>query len=134
MAYEKQNWKTGDVVTSTKLNHMEDGIAEGGSGGTPIINTTRTVGSNYSTVFTFDKTFAEIQAMLDDGSIPVVKCVYETETDDRTMYYPVYGTGKYEDDNYFVKMQGMYEGYYTVVEAEAETTSSYPAYVERPLT
>lgn len=30
MAYEKQNWKTGDVVTSAKLNHMEDGIADSG--------------------------------------------------------------------------------------------------------
>ena len=26
MAYEKNNWQSGDVVTSDKLNHMEDGI------------------------------------------------------------------------------------------------------------
>ena len=78
MAYEKNTWASGDVVTSAKLNHMEDGIAEGGSGGTPIINTTRTVGSNNSTVFTFDKTFAEVKAMLDAGQVPVVKCVYES--------------------------------------------------------
>lgn len=25
--YEKQTWKTGDVITEEKLNHMEDGIA-----------------------------------------------------------------------------------------------------------
>ena len=25
--YEKQTWKTGDVITEDKLNHMEDGIA-----------------------------------------------------------------------------------------------------------
>lgn len=30
MSYEKQNWKNGDVITETKLNHMEDGIAGGG--------------------------------------------------------------------------------------------------------
>ena len=30
MAYEKQTWKTGDVITEEKLNHMEDGIATGG--------------------------------------------------------------------------------------------------------
>ena len=30
MSYEKQNWKNGDVITETKLNHMEDGIATGG--------------------------------------------------------------------------------------------------------
>ena len=34
MAYEKQTWKTGDVITQEKLNHMEDGIANaGGSDG-----------------------------------------------------------------------------------------------------
>jgi formylmethanofuran dehydrogenase subunit A len=27
MAYEKNTWKTGDIVASAKLNHMEDGIA-----------------------------------------------------------------------------------------------------------
>ena len=27
MAYDKQTWQSGDVVTSAKLNHMEDGIA-----------------------------------------------------------------------------------------------------------
>jgi hypothetical protein len=27
MAYEKNTWKTGDIVSSQKLNHMEDGIA-----------------------------------------------------------------------------------------------------------
>ena len=30
MAYEKQTWTTGEVITETKLNHMEDGIAGGG--------------------------------------------------------------------------------------------------------
>ena len=30
MAYEKQTWKTGDVITESKLNYMEDGIANAG--------------------------------------------------------------------------------------------------------
>lgn len=29
MAYTKQTWATGDTVTAAKLNHMEDGIADG---------------------------------------------------------------------------------------------------------
>lgn len=33
MAYEKQTWTTGDVITQEKLNHMEDGIANAGGGG-----------------------------------------------------------------------------------------------------
>ena len=30
MAYEKQTWVTGEVITKEKLNHMEDGIADSG--------------------------------------------------------------------------------------------------------
>lgn len=33
MAYTKQNWNNGDVITADKMNHIEDGIVEGGSGG-----------------------------------------------------------------------------------------------------
>ena len=32
MAYEKQTWVTGEVITKEKLNHMEDGIANSGGG------------------------------------------------------------------------------------------------------
>lgn len=31
--YEKQTWSTGDVITAEKLNHMEDGIGNAGGGG-----------------------------------------------------------------------------------------------------
>ncbi len=31
MSYDKQTWVTGEVITAAKLNHMEDGIASGGS-------------------------------------------------------------------------------------------------------
>lgn len=27
MAYEKQTWNDGDIITKEKLNHIEDGIA-----------------------------------------------------------------------------------------------------------
>lgn len=30
MGYEKTNWKTGDVVTSEKLNNLENGVADAG--------------------------------------------------------------------------------------------------------
>lgn len=33
MSYEPTNWKTGDVVTSEKLNKLEEGVAEASSGG-----------------------------------------------------------------------------------------------------
>lgn len=33
MAYEKQNWDCGEVITADKLNHIEDGIANASEGG-----------------------------------------------------------------------------------------------------
>ena len=32
MSYTPTTWQNGDVITAEKLNHMEDGIAEGGGG------------------------------------------------------------------------------------------------------
>lgn len=32
MSYVKNTWAKGDIITAEKLNHMEDGIAGGGSG------------------------------------------------------------------------------------------------------
>lgn len=32
MAYVKNTWAKGDIITASKLNHMEDGISAGGSG------------------------------------------------------------------------------------------------------
>ena len=31
MAYQKYTWHNGEVITDTKLNHMEDGIANAGA-------------------------------------------------------------------------------------------------------
>lgn len=38
MSYEKQTWNTGDVVTSTKLNHIEEGIANASGSATSSKN------------------------------------------------------------------------------------------------
>lgn len=51
MSYEPTNWKSGDTVTSAKLNKMEQGIAN--AGGVLI------VGIDMQTM-TLDKTYAEI--------------------------------------------------------------------------
>ena len=39
MAYDKQTWETGEVISAERLNHMEDGIAEAGSssGGLSVV-------------------------------------------------------------------------------------------------
>ena len=68
MAYTKNNWKSGDVVTSSKLNHMEDGIAD--AGGTLVIGG---FSSNDIDVLigTSNKTWQEIDNALAAG----VRCV-----------------------------------------------------------
>lgn len=62
MAYTKQTWTTGDTVTASKLNHMEDGIAEGG-GGAMIVTVSDVEGD-----LTLNKTAKEIYDALLDGT------------------------------------------------------------------
>ena len=33
MAYEKHTWECGEAITTEKLNHIEEGIANAGEGG-----------------------------------------------------------------------------------------------------
>lgn len=63
MAYEKQTWQTGDVVTSAKLNHMEDGIA---SAGRLVVNITWGEESGV-----MDKTWQEIHDAFSSGVVVV---------------------------------------------------------------
>lgn len=39
MAYTKQNWECGDLITADKMNHIEDGIEDASSGGGSLIVT-----------------------------------------------------------------------------------------------
>lgn len=43
MAYEPTQWRSGDTITSERLNKMEQGIAGGGSGEFYALHTTVTV-------------------------------------------------------------------------------------------
>lgn len=63
MAYTKQTWTSGETVTAAKLNHMEDGIANGESGGSGVLVVH--VDNNY----TMDKTWQEITDALNAGMV-----------------------------------------------------------------
>lgn len=65
MAYEKQTWQTGDIVTANKLNHMEDGIAESYNCETITLTDNEDDGT-----YQIDKTFDEISEL---RNIPVIK-------------------------------------------------------------
>lgn len=46
-SYTKQVWADGDIITAEKLNHMEDGIANGGNTATPDWNENDDTSSSY---------------------------------------------------------------------------------------
>ena len=62
MAYEKQTWVTGEVITKEKLNHMEDGIVNSGG----------VIASNFGEDYTLDKTWNEINTALRNGQLVIL--------------------------------------------------------------
>lgn len=56
MAYEKQTWQTGDIITAEKLNHLEGGVQNAFS---PYVVTFETSDVRN---FTCDRTFEEIES------------------------------------------------------------------------
>lgn len=83
MSYDPTNWKSGDVVTSAKLNKMEQGIANagggGGGGGALVV---------HDVDGTLDKTWQEIHDAMPlvwvadgEGGYILVGSTYEDEGD-----------------------------------------------------
>ena len=70
MSYVKNTWQTGDTITATGLNHMEDGIADAGGGGAFVIDTTY---NPQVDVEALDKTWAEIKTAFDGGKIIIFR-------------------------------------------------------------
>lgn len=71
MPYEKQTWTNGDLMTASKLNHIEDGLAAlsaAPSGGVVVIPAVVENGA-YSYIA---KTPNEIKAYFDSGVLPVI--------------------------------------------------------------
>ena len=66
MAYEKQTWVNGDVITAEALNHMEQGITEASSGGTDDYLVNITYDSSQGT-FIADKTIDEMNTAYEAG-------------------------------------------------------------------
>ena len=69
--YEPKNWKCGDTITADDLNHIEQGVANAGGGGQPLIVKMSKSGS---TTF-LDHTWQEIS----DASMAWLE--YETEVE-----------------------------------------------------
>ena len=71
MSYEPTVWKSGDIVTSAKLNKLEQGVAAGGSGGVLVVHAAQDDSGQY----VLDKTWNEIRnAFISNG---VVASLYD---------------------------------------------------------
>lgn len=115
MSYEPTNWKTGDVVTSTKLNHMEQGIADAGQ--MMVVRIDPDTGALQST-------WQEIYDALKAGVF-----VYTNEyfKEDETAFYSY---------NYIITQAGLADGVYYVDEFnwnevgryETDAPTGYPAF------
>lgn len=68
MSYEPTTWKSGDTVTSAKLNKMEQGIANAGGGGLVVTDTEGTL----------NKTWQEIHDAALTGVVAVLNMSSET--------------------------------------------------------
>lgn len=70
MSYTPTTWANGDVVTATKLNKIEQALANAGTG----FLVTVTINPNDSHQYITDKTAAEIKAAADSGLPIFVNC------------------------------------------------------------
>lgn len=61
MSYTPTTWVTGDTITTTKLNKIEQGIAGAGGGVSGLCTDTNG---------TLDKSYNEIVAIIEQGTIP----------------------------------------------------------------
>lgn len=71
MSYEPTNWQTGDVVTSQKLNKLEQGVADAGGGGGVYKVTLAYDEDADDGSYISDKTIAEIIAAYNSGAVVV---------------------------------------------------------------
>lgn len=102
MSYDKNTWQTGDVITATKLNHMEDGIAGAGGG---VYNVT-ILYDDHNDYFYLDKNYNEIADAIEDGKTVIVG---------------------YENGHYFIISYGIYVDGYHVITSLEDTNEFYSA-------
>lgn len=65
MAYEPKTWVCGETITAEALNHIEQGIASGGT--EPLILTTHIEQDETQVCSVLDKTFQEVEDAFSSG-------------------------------------------------------------------
>lgn len=101
MSYEPHEWVAGETVTPSKLNNIEQGIANGG--GALLVETT----INNDETYTCNKTFQEIYDAMNEGKVVYI---YENNTIQIVFYID-------SGDYYFETRNGIFS---------ASSSSDYP--------
>lgn len=127
MSYEPTVWETGDVITSTKLNKLENGLAEASGGGTGggVLKVKMTWNEDYSSC-TLDKTYAEIYSACQNG---VIISIGEDADTGALSLWMVCEVG-YINETYEVGILPMHNLQSGALSFVAETENSYPAFSE----
>lgn len=123
MSYEKQTWQTGDVITEEKLNHIENGIADAGTG---LIVNAEVDGQTQREVL--DKTWEEIHDAIVAGRNVIVAKESNSSWEGQHIvaydYITEVGESLTEGEDYYVQVM-MGTIYAT------STENGYPAYGSR---
>ena len=115
MAYTKTTWATGDVVTSAKLNHIEDGIANASGSGTLVIRVNFVDENDV-----LDKTWKEIFDVIKSGTFAFVLGGGENEA----FCAPVTLVSNNDDETFIVEvLEGTEIASYTT-----DSENGYPVY------
>lgn len=114
MSYEPTNWKSGDVVTSAKLNKLEQGLA------TNILLVQAIADDDSPTTFHLDKTWQEIH----DAPFAIIKYI-DDNSDIMTSIYIVVATGIIDDEHYVIAAMG-----YTNINPFANSPDEYPTFTK----
>ena len=96
MAYEPTVWKSGDTVTSAKLNKLEQGVANAGGGGSSGGVLFVTVGESNIC----DKSYNDIKTAIEDGILPIL-VIPSGDEDTLAMMY-MYSNGFSENGEFYV--------------------------------
>lgn len=113
MSYEPTNWKTGDVVTSTKLNKLEQGVSDAGG----IVAVSRTISmTEGGAIATLDISYDGIVAAMSAGKVPML--IYEEEG---TTYYAALAATHANEGTYYNATFGELG----TTQYEAETSDAY---------
>lgn len=117
MPYEPTVWKSGDIVTSAKLNKLEQGVVAGGSGGGFL-----KVGMNMETM-TLDKTWKEIYEALGAGYYVSVTTV--SVSGESVEQVPV-TTSTYDGADYYAYGSVVFEDVVRDITYKADSENGYP--------